>query len=198
MFSKPTSLATGPCNSCLGQVRTFRKRMAARPLKYKPELAPLSHPQKDHSGFLPRHLKAWMGPKNIRGEYYRNKYYYPPQDNTPKYIVPDGITLQDQKSFGKPFGTMGHNPALHPFHNNLHCKTASIISDDLKQTIYSEVVEKSMHTQEVAHKYGIKLARVEAIVRLQKIERSWREEVCYFEHGEMMRLQKIRLVLKTT
>lgn len=35
-----------------------------------------------------------------------------------------------------------------------------------------------MHSQEVAHKYGIKITRVEAIVKLQQIEQQWKEEVC--------------------
>ena len=35
-----------------------------------------------------------------------------------------------------------------------------------------------MHAQEVAHKYGIKVTRVEAIVKLQQIEHQWKEEVC--------------------
>lgn len=75
---------------------------------------------------------------------------------------------------------INRNASLHPFPQNLHCKTASVISEDLKQKIYSEVVESNVLPQEIAHKYGIKLTRVEAIVKLQQIEKSWREQVCYF------------------
>lgn len=184
------------------QLQSIRgaKRKPAYP-RYRAELAPLSHPKKDHSGFFQRHLKAWLGPRNIRGEYYRNKYYYPPQNNTPNYIVPNGDTLviPGKESFSRGGLDAKRNPALHPFPQNLHCRTASIISDDLKQQIYSEVVEGSALPQEIAHKYGIKLARVEAIVKLQKIEKGLREQVCtHFFGAEMMRLQKIRLVFKTT
>lgn len=163
------------------QIVRGAKRKPAYP-RYRAELAPLSHPKKDHAGFFQRHLKAWLGPKNIRGEYYRNKYYYPPQNNTPNYIVPNGDTLvlPGKESFSRSGMDSKRNPALHPFPQNLHCRTASIISDDLKQQIYSEVVEVGALTQEIAHKYGIKIARVEAIVKLQQIEKSWREEVCKF------------------
>lgn len=163
------------------QIVRGAKRKPAYP-RYRAELAPLSHPKKDHAGFFQRHLKAWLGPKNIRGEYYRNKYYYPPQNNTPNYIVPNGDTLvlPGKESFSRSGMDSKRNPALHPFPQNLHCRTASIISDDLKQQIYSEVVEDGALTQEIAHKYGIKIARVEAIVKLQQIEKSWREEVCKF------------------
>lgn len=199
MFSKQ-ALAGG--NKPFMQLQSVRgaKRKPAYP-RYRAELAPLSHPKKDHAGFFQRHLKAWLGPKNIRGEYYRNKYYYPPQNHTPNYIVPNGETLvlPGKESFSRAGLDAKRNPALHPFPQNLHCRTASIISDDLKQQIYSEVVENDALPQEIAHKYGIKLARVEAIVKLQKIEKGLREQVCIHFHGaEMMRLQKNRLVFKTT
>lgn len=191
MFSKQ-ALTGG--NKPFVQLQSVRgaKRKPAYP-RYRAELAPLSHPKKDHAGFFQRHLKAWLGPKNIRGEYYRNKYYYPPQNNTPNYIVPNGDTLvlPGKESFSRGGVDAKRNPALHPFPQNLHCRTASIISDDLKQQIYSEVVEGDALPQEIAHKYGIKLARVEAIVKLQKIEKGLKEQVCIrCTNAEMMRLQK--------
>lgn len=162
------------------QIQSIRtaKRKPAYP-RYKAELVPLSHPKKDHSSFFQRHLKAWLGPKNIRGEYHRNKYYYPPQNHTPNYIVPDGRPVVDpSKEFVSRYSEVGRNPALHPFPHNLHCKTASVISDKLKQKLYNEVVVTGTLPQELAHKYGIKLTRVEAIVKLQQIEKEWREKVC--------------------
>lgn len=168
-------LSTSSKVRSIQHVRTL-KRQVAMPRDYTPELVPLSHPKKDHTGKLARHFKAWLGPKNIRGEYYLNKYFYPPQNHTPNYIVPDGKPVVGKNTEAST--RLGRvNPALHPFPANPACKTASVISDDLKQKIFSDVVESGMHSQEVAHKYGIKLARVDAIVRLQQIEKGWKEEV---------------------
>lgn len=155
------------------------KRKPAYPA-YKAEVVPLSHPKKDHSSYFRRHLEAWLGPRNIRGEYYRNKYYFPPQDHKPNYVVPDGNAVVVPGKEETRFRQDGkRNPALHPFPQNTHCKTASVISDDLKSQIFTDVTEGGILTQELAHKYGIKLSRVEAIVKLQQVERNWREKVCF-------------------
>ncbi|KAF8001406.1 hypothetical protein HF325_003907 [Metschnikowia pulcherrima] len=122
-------------------------------------------------------MKAWLGPQNIRGEYHRNKYYYPPQDHKPNYIVPDGNPVDlgaGQASYERLDGK--RDPSLHPFPHNTHTKTGLIVSDSLKEKIYLEATQDQTLAQELAHKYGLKLSRVEAIVRLQAIERSWREK----------------------
>lgn len=169
------------------QVRTLKRKLAY-PQAYKPQVAPLTHSKKDHSSYFQRHLKEWLGPVNARGEYYRNKYYYPPQDHKPRYIVPDGNTIVDpskpQISDDRRYNDNKRNPSLHPFPFNPHCKTASIISNDLKSKIHQEVTEGGLHTQEVAHKYGIKIPRVEAIVKLQQIEQQWKEQVCIYARGK--------------
>lgn len=164
------------------QVRTLKRR-PAYPQTYKPQLAPLSHPKKDHSSFFKRHLKEWLGPVNARGEYYRNKYYYPPQDHKPNYIVPDGNTVVDSakplQKDERRYNDSRRNASLQPFPQNPHCKTASILSHELKEKIYKDITEQGLHTQEVAHKYGIKLPRIEAVVKLQKIEKQFKEEVSF-------------------
>lgn len=159
----------------LQSVRTA-KRVPAYP-RYRAQVVPLSHPKKDHSSYFQRHMKAWLGPRNIRGEYYRNKYYFAPQDNTPNYVVSDGnsVVVPGKETFTR--AERNRNPALHPFAQNLHCKTASVVSDELKQQIHS-AVSSGVSAQKIAQDHGIKLARVEAIVRLQEIEKKWREQVC--------------------
>lgn len=162
------------------QYRSLKRRLAY-PQTYKPQTVPLSHPKKDHSSFFQRHLKAWLGPVNARGEYFRNKYYYPPQNHKPKYIVPDGNTVvadgQPEVQENRRFSNNQRDPSLQPFPSNPYCKTAYIISDELKQRIMDDVNNNGLHVQEVAHKYGIKIARVEAIVKLGKIEKQWQENV---------------------
>ncbi|CUM62653.1 uncharacterized protein PRCAT00000207001 [Priceomyces carsonii] len=162
------------------QVRTLKRRLAY-PQSYKAEADPQTHPKKDHSSFFQRHLKKWLGPMNIRGEYYRNKYYYPPQNHKPNYIVPDGKTIVDPSTPVIPderrYNNTKRDPSLQPFPQNPHCRTALMISDELKNKIYEEVNLNGMHVQEVAHKYGIKISRIEAIVKLQSIEKKWKEQV---------------------
>lgn len=155
------------------------KRKPAYPY-YKAELVPLSHPKKDHSGFFPRHLKRWLGPKNLRGEYYRNKYYFPPQEHKPNYIVSDGrpLVISGLEQYLR--GEEGRDPSVHPFPQNTNCKTNKLVLDEMKLKIYTEHVELKISTHELALKYGLKVARIEAIVRLQEIEKSWREKVCDF------------------
>lgn len=180
------SLTKAPIPNRLGvgiqQVRHLKRR-PAYPQAYKPKLAPLSHPKKDHSSFFQRHMKEWLGPKNMRGEYYRNKYYYPSQDHKPRYIVPDGNTVVEDGKVdvydNRKVGSDKRDPSLHPFPFNPYCKTASVIPLSLKDKIYEEVVEKGAHVQEVAYRYGIKIPRVEAIIKLREVENSWEQKVCY-------------------
>lgn len=160
-------------------VRYLRKRAPEYPL-YKAKVAPLTHKKKDHTGFFGRHLKAWLGPRNIQGEYHENKYYYVPQNNVPNYIVPDGNSLVSSTNYSNVRTDRARDPSLHPFPQNTNCKTASMVSDSLKSKIYNSHVENGVLAQELAHKHGMKIARVEAIIRLQKIEKSWKEEVCFF------------------
>lgn len=162
----------------LQSVRFARKRTPEYP-NYKAKLVPLSHKDKDHSGFFERHLKAWLGPKNIAGEYYMNKYYYVKQDNIPNYIVPDGKTLVSSNEPTNYRGVSGRDPHLHPFPHNPACKTASILTDDMKRAIFVDKTEKGLLAEELAQKYQLKLARIEAIVSLQKIKNTWEKEVCF-------------------
>jgi hypothetical protein len=177
--------STIPCiGICRQSVRG--KRTIAYPIYEKQHYPALKHASKDHSGINKRALEGWLGPRNIRGEYYRNRYYYPSQNHTPNYIVPNGQTVVDgtykPQEYVKPMlNAQGRNPALHPFPQNTYTKTASVISDDLKTKICDDVNENGLHSQEAAHKYGLKIARVEAIVRLNKIEKQMKQEVCITE-----------------
>lgn len=164
------------------QVRTLKRKLAY-PQGYKLDAVPLTHKKKDHSSFFNRHMKAFLGPVNARGEYYRNKYYYPPQNHRPNYIVSDGQLVVDPSREvveNRRFSDNKRNPALHPFPQNTYCKTASMVSNQLKEKIASEV-QNGAHVQEVAHKYGIKIPRVEAVVKLHSIEQQWKEKVCVYE-----------------
>ncbi|CAN3500929.1 small ribosomal subunit protein mS45 [Diutina catenulata] len=124
-----------------------------------------THPKKDHSSTFARALKGWLGPKNIRGEYYRNRYYYPLQEHKSNYIVVDGQTVVD--STYQPRHIANHTQ---PFPLNPACKTALMLPRELKTKIIREIKENGLHHQEAAHKYGVFMQRVEAVTRLQEIE----------------------------
>lgn len=159
-------------------IRTLKRR-PAYPEAYTPQVPPQTG-KKDHSSYFQRAIKSWLGPKNLRGEYYRNKYYYPPQNHQPNYVVQDGQTVveSNRQAERKQLGNQKRNSSLHPFPMNLECKTASIISDNLKAKIYHDAVEKELRHEEIAQKYGIKIARIEAIIRLYTIEQQWKQSVC--------------------
>lgn len=178
MFTRTNQAGFPRLAGSIQSVRFARKRAPEYP-SYTMQLAPLGHKSKDHNGVFRRHLKAWLGPKNVVGEYHENKYYYVPQNNVPNYVVPDGNPLVSSTETSNVRGYAKRNPSVNPFPQNPSCKTASMVSDDLKKEIYSDH-EKGVLAQELAHKHRMKVARVEAIVRLQKIEQVWKEEVCFF------------------
>lgn len=184
LHSKPLlypMLSSSSTSRRLGtQLQQVRYNRSPAYPRYKAPAVPVTHPKKDHTGLLRRQFLAWLGPKNMRGEYFRNKYFYPPQDHKPNYIVPNGQSLVDpsQPEHARSFGNDGRNPAVHPFPANPACKTASVISDSLKETIYERVVINGESSQQLANDYKIKMARIEAIVQLQKIEKQYQEQVC--------------------
>ena len=131
---------------------------------------------------LLKEANEFFGPKNIQGEHLFNKYYYPTQNNKPNYIVNDGKPLVgDQfrpKRPGKSYNNRERNPSFHPFPNNTYTKTENIVSDDMKRRIVEDASIKGMHPQEIAHKYGINLLRIEAILKLKEIELNFTPNVC--------------------
>lgn len=164
------------------------KRTIAYPKYEYQHLPKKTHPTKDHSPVNRLALKAWLGPRNIRGEYFRNRYYFPPQNHVPNYIVPNGQTVVDatydpEKRPKTVLVPSKIDPRVNPFPLNPMCRTSLVIPVDLRQKIVLHIEEQGLLAQEVAHKYRIKVARVEAIVKLSQIEKKWRESVCIFVHG---------------
>lgn len=161
------------------QIRTLKRKLSY-PEAYIPKVPPQTG-KKDHSSYFQRAIKGWLGPRNLRGEYYRNKYYYPPQNHQPNYVVPDGNTIVEAlepQAERRSFGKNKRDSSLHPFPMNLECKTASVISNELKAKIYDDATVKQLKHEEIAQKYGIKIARIEAIIRLYGLEQQWKESVC--------------------
>ncbi|CAL1185638.1 unnamed protein product [Candida parapsilosis] len=127
---------------------------------------------------LLKEFRQFLGPRSITGDYHKNKYYYPPQNNRPNYIVNDGKSVVGGSSkLGQSrvrnIDEPGRDPHLHPFPHNIYTKTAYIISEHLKIQIVEDEQVNGLHPQEIAHKYGINLQRVEAILKLSAIEKNF-------------------------
>lgn len=183
------------------RVFTRFKRTIAYP-RYDPQHKPVKTSPKDHSPVNRLALKAWLGPRNIRGEYYRNRYYYPPQNHVPNYITPNGQTVVDStyeadKQPKPMLVARNTDPRVNPFPQNPACRTSQVIPHAMRDSIVADVEENGLHTQEAALKYGIKVARVDAIVRLNKVEKRWKQTVCYISLSSLTLMISNRLVLKT-
>ncbi|GMF06177.1 unnamed protein product [Ambrosiozyma monospora] len=50
------------------------------------------------------------------------------------------------------------------------------VSEEMKQRIVNDVLVKEQPSQVVAMKYGLKIQRIEAIVKLAEVEQRWEEE----------------------
>ncbi|KAI5963787.1 uncharacterized protein KGF55_002667 [Candida pseudojiufengensis] len=131
---------------------------------------------------LLKEFRDFLGPRSITGDYHKNKYFYPPQNNKPNYIVNDGkplvgenkLNLSNANRNNRNINDSSRDPSLHPFPHNLYTKTSYIITDEMKQNIVDDATKNELHPQEIAHKYGINLQRVEAIIKLNAIEKNFK------------------------
>ncbi|CAY68392.1 mitochondrial 37S ribosomal protein MRPS35 [Komagataella phaffii GS115] len=153
-----------------------------------------------HKSNLKLAMDQFLGPKNYKGEYYLNKYYYVPQNHQPNYVKPDlerGQSVKvtadsnddkeakDSSNFQYKL-KVSRQRSLQPFPFNPFCKTNFQISKDLKQKIARDILEVGLSTQEVASKYKLKIPRIEAIVKLYSIEQEWKQNVNLAKMSETM------------
>lgn len=177
------------------QVRNLSRRKIAYPF-YPFKRLGRQHPKK-HDSNLKSGMRQFLGPRNYKGEYVMNKYFQVPNNHQPNYIKPD---LERGQSLIHPItgeavvqrydGTFGEveenrrlrnipgKRLLQPFPGNRHCLTNNVISEDLKLRIYNEIQLEGLSAQQVSQNYGLKIPRVEAIVKLVEIEKKWDKHVC--------------------
>ncbi|SCU85962.1 LADA_0D11166g1_1 [Lachancea dasiensis] len=181
------------------QVRFISRRRIAYPF-YPFKRLGKQHPKK-HDSNLKYAMRQFLGPKNFKGEYVSNKYFNVPQNHEPNYVTPDverGQALQDHIT-GEPLTlqpdgsvtvaraggrdrdqrggrSTGHNARkLQPFPGNKHCITNRIISDELKLQIHDDIENQHLSGQDVSQRYGLKIPRVEAVVKLMDVEQKWQK-----------------------
>lgn len=125
-----------------------------------------------------RLMDEFLGPKNFKGDYYLNNYAYVNQDHKPNYIDPRkerGSALLTRQ-FGEDGDSRRPKDPLQPFPGNRYCRTNVQVSKETKKKIVNDIVDHKMSAQNAAIKYGLKIQRIEAIVKLNEIETAWEEE----------------------
>ncbi|SCU97185.1 LANO_0E15390g1_1 [Lachancea nothofagi CBS 11611] len=196
MFS---SARTGPAVHQLQtqQVRFISRRKVAYPF-YPFKRLGKQNPKK-HDSNLKYAMRQFLGPRNFKGEHVSNKYFRVPQNHEPNYITPEiergqalqhhvtgePLTLQADGSvtIARSTGSQGSRDRgrdpnsslrkLQPFPGNKHCITNRILSDELKLQIHDDIQNKHLSAQDVSQRYGLKIPRVEAVVKLMDVERKW-------------------------
>ena len=95
---------------------------------------------------------------------------------------------------------------LRPFPLNQNFRSQAVLSEELREEIWRQVVEDKQSVQTVSAVFGVDMRRVAAVVRLKTVEKDWVTQVSIFlsplckMHPTaiiMMITSKNRLVLKT-
>lgn len=176
----------GPASPVYVPVRNFSRRRIAYP--FYPTKSRGRTEKKDHKTNLRFQMEQFLGKKNFKGEYASNKYFSAPKNHQPNYITPDlenGQALVDLQS-GKPLDIKGNvlestafvrpERKLMPFPSNPFCQTNLALTNEDKEEIYTKVCVQKVPIQEVAVNFGIKIPRLEAVVRLKEIEKKWQKQ----------------------
>lgn len=136
-------------------------------------------------------MDEFLGPKNFKGDYYLNKYAFANQNHSTNYIDPSSergnalIKVKRESTDAKKDGEVDFSEGagrrgrvrqpLQPFPMNSHCFTSLQISREMKDQIVNDVINLKMSSQNVALKYGLKIQRIEALVKLHEVEQRWTE-----------------------
>lgn len=66
---------------------------------------------------------------------------------------------------------------LQPYPLNSNFRSQPVLSEELREEIYHQIVVRKMDLQGVSAAYGIDMRRVAAVIRLKTIEKQWQNEV---------------------
>lgn len=73
-------------------------------------------------------------------------------------------------------------PSNRPFPNNWNFVSESVLSEELRNEVYAQVVEQKKSVRAVSVQFGIDMRRIAAVVRLVELERRQRAQVRLFIH----------------
>lgn len=89
---------------------------------------------------------------------------------------------------------------LRPFPLNQYFRSQPVLSEDLREAIYTRVKKEGASVSLASVEFGVSNERVGAVVRLKQMEKEWIAQVCYIlfaSSHDMMSFLKNRLVFKT-
>lgn len=178
------------------QTRGISRRRIAYPM-YPFKRLTRQNPKK-HDSNLKYAMRQFLGPRNYKGEYVLNKYNTMPVNHEPNYLSPredrgtslrsplngnaiqenmrgvlEEVSPRESAPRYRRNNSRDESSKLQPFPLNPYCKTNYMVSDETKLEIFDDIENKGLSSQQVSQKYGLKIPRVEAIVRLLKIEQRW-------------------------
>ncbi|CCH42315.1 37S ribosomal protein S35, mitochondrial [Wickerhamomyces ciferrii] len=170
------------------QIRHFSRRRIAYPFYKAPKQG--RQGKYEHKTQLRFQMECFLGKPNYKGEYLDNKYFKPSQNHKPKYILPvrergnplidfETGKVKDHKGNLKDDvipPTANYHDSLHPFPHNKNCKTNFILSHQDRSYIYQKITKDNVPTQQLAVQMGIKIPRLEAVVKLKEIEERWNKK----------------------
>ncbi|CAN6635818.1 small ribosomal subunit protein mS45 [Trichomonascus vanleenenianus] len=123
-------------------------------------------------------MRRFLGPKNFKGMYTKNPFFFAAKNNEPTYMTSfstRGATREGGKVDWTRVFAKDPRRTIQPFQENNFCKSNHLISDALRKTILSEYSSGKMTVQRLGFKYGISIPRIEAIIALDKIESSMKQ-----------------------
>jgi hypothetical protein len=71
---------------------------------------------------------------------------------------------------------------MRPYPLNSNFKSQPVLSEELREELYRQIVVKKMDLQSVSAAYGVDMRRVAAVVRLKTVEKQWIEDVSLTIH----------------
>ncbi|KAG7854553.1 hypothetical protein KL939_004826 [Ogataea angusta] len=129
-------------------------------------------------------MDEFLGDKNYKGQYYDNRFAFLNQNHSTNYIdarfgenknkLFAEESEEDEAYEERP--PPGPKDQLHPFSLNRFTVTNTMVSEDMKKQLVSEVLDEGKALLEVAVKYKMKIQRIEALVKLHEIEKQYQEE----------------------
>lgn len=126
-------------------------------------------------------MRKFLGPRNFKGLYTKNPFFFAPKDHSTNFMTKYQVMPRHQTNQGKTtdwksvFGRTG-NSTLQPFSENDFCKSNMVLSPELKDRVLQEIANGAT-PQQVGVAHGIAIPRIEAIVKLNKIEQQFKQQV---------------------
>ncbi len=169
----------------INQVRFKGSRSVAYPARGM-RFRTYSPSERKYKSLMRLQMKDWLGPKNYKGEYLHNIYYAPPKHHQPNYIndrLGANVLLKKDKKgniVSDPRESDGRKPSfnrsnLSPFPNNPATVTNKVIEESLKETVINDM-KRGISLMDISINTGIKIPRLQGLLKLDEIERKWRDE----------------------